>query len=55
MLICLGAAAYAAPWTKAMREARASRQFNRLWLARMIMEIVAALWLVSVYASQLGL
>lgn len=46
MLICFGAAAYAAPWTKAMREARASRQFNRLWLARMIMEIVAALWLL---------
>jgi hypothetical protein len=46
-LICLGVAAYAAPWTTAMQEARALRQFNRLWLARVTMQVVAAVWLVS--------
>lgn len=30
-----------------MREARALRQFNRLWLARVVMQVVAAVWLVS--------
>ena len=30
-----------------MQEARALRQFNRLWLARVAMQVVAAVWLVS--------
>ena len=30
-----------------MQEARALRQFNRLWLARVTMQVVAAVWLVS--------
>ncbi len=47
VLVCLAVAAFAAPWTQAMRSARASRQFNRLWLARVLMELAAALWLVS--------
>ena len=51
ILACLGAAAYATPWTQAMREARASRQFNRLWLVRCLMMLTAALWLVRSLAS----
>lgn len=44
--MCLACAAYAVPWTKAMRDARALRRFNHLWQARVLMEVVAAFWLV---------
>ena len=30
-----------------MREARASRQFNRLWQPRTAMQLAASLWLVG--------
>ena len=45
ILLCLACAAYAVPWTTAMQEARASRRFNRLWQARVLMEVIGALWL----------
>lgn len=53
ILLCLVCAAYAVPWTVAMREARAIRRFNRLWQARVLLEVVAALWLVRAFLDSL--
>ena len=36
-----------------MQEARALRHFNRLWLARVTMQVVAAVWLVSEVSEKL--
>mmetsp|Transcript_8390 Transcript_8390/g.25188 ORF Transcript_8390/g.25188 Transcript_8390/m.25188 type:complete len:420 (-) Transcript_8390:214-1473(-) len=55
ILLCLACAAYAVPWTVAMREARAVRRFNRLWQARVLLEVVAALWLWWVLLRMLAL